>query len=422
MTARLARISMLSPHQKLRIIVGGLVGQYPLGGVAWDYFHYLLALHELGHDVYYDENTNTWPYDPIKEEFTDDCSFNVRFIRDFFQRYAPSLAEKWHYRLLVKDSFGMTKEKFDEVAATADVYLNVSGACLIPDKLNSRCIKVFMDTDPGYAQIGLQTFIDQEGPDARRYLEVKAHNRFFTYAENMWSDDCKLPRVGLPWQTTRPAATLTHWASARRQVPKHDAMTTIMTLNFTKEMKAYTHDGVDYYDKRVEFEKFLDLPRHTRVPLRLAIGSSESMEPLTARGWQVVPSYDISKTPELYRRFIAQSAGEWSIAKNFYVATRSGWFSCRTACYLAAGRPAVVQDTGWSRYVPSGRGVFAFSTMDEAVDALWQAYSNPAVHRPAAYEIAREYLAPDKVCTPMLEAIFAGPSPTIAAGGRNTAA
>jgi hypothetical protein len=198
-------------------------------------------------------------------------------------------------------------------------------------------------------------------------------------------------------------------------------MTTIMTLNFTKEMKAYTHNGVNYYDKRAEFEKFLDLPRYTAVPLRLAIGSSESMEPLTSRGWQVIPSYNISKTPELYRRFIEQSAGEWSIAKNFYVATISGWFSCRTACYLAAGRPAVVQDTGWSRYVPSGRGVFAFSTMDEAVDALWQAHSNPSVHRLAAYEIAREYLAPDKVCTPLLEGIFAGPSPTIAAG-RNTAA
>ena len=262
----------------------------------------------------------------------------------------------------------MSKQQFDEVAASADIYLNVSGACLMPDKLNPRCIKVFMDTDPGYAQIGLQHFIDTEGPGAWRYLEVKAHDRFFTYAENMLSDDCKLPRVNLPWQTTRPVTTLSHWAEARRQAPKDDAMTTVMTLSFTKEMKAYTYDGVDYYDKRAEFQKFLDLPRHTTIPLRLAMGGGEGMEPLSCRGWQLVPSYSVSRTPEMYQQFITDSAGEWSIAKNFYVATRSGWFSCRTACYLAAGRPAVVQDTGWSRYIPSGRGVFSFSTMEEAVD------------------------------------------------------
>jgi hypothetical protein len=192
-------------------------------------------------------------------------------------------------------------------------------------------------------------------------------------------------------------------------------MTTVMTLSFTKEMMAYTYNGVNYYDKRAEFERFLDFPRRTTVPLRLAIGATESMEALTSRGWQVIPSYGVSKTPAMYQQFIAESAGEWSIAKNFYVATRSGWFSCRTACYLAAGRPAVVQDTGWSRYIPSGRGVFGFSTMDEAVDGLREAHSEPAVHRSAAYEIAREYLAPDKVCNPMLEAIFAGP------GNRRTA-
>src|SRR5215475_1093631 len=106
---------MHSSSQKLRIIVGGLVGQYPLGGVAWDYFHYVLALHELGHDVYYDENTNTWPYDPVGPGFTHDCSFTVQFIDDFFRRYAPALQENWHYRLLVKDSFGMTTKKFDEI-------------------------------------------------------------------------------------------------------------------------------------------------------------------------------------------------------------------------------------------------------------------------------------------------------------------
>jgi hypothetical protein len=189
-------------------------------------------------------------------------------------------------------------------------------------------------------------------------------------------------------------------------------MTTVMNLSFTKELTAYTYNGINYYDKRVEFEKFLDLPRHTAVPLRLALGGAEGMEDLTVRGWQLVPSYEVSCTPGLYQEFIAGSAGEWSIAKNFYVATRSGWFSCRTACYLAAGRPAVVQETGWSRHVPAGRGLFAFSTIAEAVQGLRQVQSNALAERAAAYDVAREYLAPDRVCTPMIDAIFDGPVQT----------
>ena len=400
---------MHSSSQKLRIIVGGLVGQYPLGGVAWDYFHYVLALHELGHDVYYDENTNTWPYDPTRQEFREDCTFNVRFINDFFERYEPALSGRWHYRLLNRDSFGMSKHCFDEVARTADVYLNVSGGCYMPDKLNPRCIKVFMDTDPGFVQIGLQNMIDAEGPASWRYLEVKAHDRFLTYAENILSDDCKLPRVNLAWQTTRPVASLKHWDGIRHQLPRDGAMTTVMTLSFTKALEALHYKGTDYFDKRVEFQKFIDLPRHTSVPLRLAMSDDEDLQGLKARGWQLIPSYSVSKTPEMYRQFLADSAGEWSIAKNFYVGTLSGWFSCRTACYLAAGRPAVVQDTAWSRYVPSGHGVFGFSTIEEAVNGLEKIHADPAAHRTAAYEVAREYLAADKVCPPMLESVFCGP-------------
>ena len=115
----------------------------------------------------------------------------------------------------------------------------------------------------------------------------------------------------------------------------------------------------------------------------------------------------LTDTPANYLDFIAKSAGEWSIAKNVYVATNSGWFSCRTACYLAAGRPAVVQETGWSRFVPSGRGIIAFSTMNEAIDALERVASDLAKWRSDAYDIAREYVAPDRVLPPMIDAIFA---------------
>ena len=400
---------MAPSTQKLRVIVGGMVGQFPLGGVAWDYLHYVLALHELGHDVYYHEDTNTWPYNPAIREPSADGIYNANFIRDFFAAYAPALADRWHYRLLQDKSFGLSVAAFDEVCASADVYLNVSGVCTLPASLSARCRRVFMDTDPGYNQMGLQDLLDAEGPLAKRYVEVaRDHDVHLTYAENIHAADCRLPKAGIEWITTRPVVTLPHWKDAlERPIGPDAAYTTVMTLDLSKEPKRLRYQGVDYYDKRPEFEKFIDLPTRVRaIPLLLAIGNHKGLEPVHAAGWRVIDSHDVSVSPEAYRQFIFDSAGEWSIAKNVYTATNSGWFSCRTCCYLAAGRPAVVQDTKWSRSLPSGAGLFAFDTVDEARAGLEAIAADPPRHRRAAYEVAREYLAPARVITPMLDAIF----------------
>ena len=401
---------MTPSTQKLRIIVGGMVGQFPLGGVAWDYFHYVLALHELGHDVYYHEDTNTWPYNPSIREPSSDGVYNAEFIRNFFDRYAPDLADRWHYRLLQDKCFGMSKEAFDAVARSADVYLNVSGVCSLPDNLPATCKRVFLDSDPGYNQIGLQDLLDTDGPTAKRYAEVATqHDVHLTYAENIHHADCNLPLAGLHWITTRPVVTLPPWRGGVEHAPLLDAVfTTVMTLDLSKKPKRLHYNGVDYYDKRPEFEKFITLPRRVPdVPLLLAIGNHKSLEPVLENGWRVTDSHDVSLTPEAYVDFIVGSAGEWSIAKNVYAATNSGWFSCRTCCYLAAGRPAVVQDTKWSRYVPSGEGVIAFDTIEQAVDGLRTFKGHPTRHRAAAYAIAREYLAPNRVLPQMLDSIFA---------------
>lgn len=397
--------------EKLRIIVGGMVGQFPLGGVAWDYFHYVLALRELGHEVYYHEDTNTWPYNPSIREPSADGVYNANFIQTFFEKHAPDLVHQWHYRLLQDKCFGMSKSAFDQVAKSADVYLNVSGVCLLPDSLPTRCRKVFLDSDPGYNQMGLQDLLDAQGPTARRYVEVaKQHDVHLTYAENIHQPDCQLPRCGIDWITTRPVVTLGDWRAAKDTPLMPDAAyTTVMTLDLSKEPKRLHYRGVDYFDKRPEFERFIALPK--RLPdlrLMLAIGNNNdaTMHALADNGWVVADAHEASLTPEAYRDFIAHSAGEWSIAKNVYAATRSGWFSCRTCCYLASGRPAVVQETGWSKYIPSGAGVFAFNTMDEAVAGLERVASDPAKQRRLAYDLAREYLAPDKVINPLLESII----------------
>jgi len=390
--------------EKLRVIVGGMVGQFPLGGVAWDYFHYVLALHELGHDVYYYENTNTWPYNPSIREPSSDGVYNANFINDFFKQYAPALADRWHYRLLQDKCFGMSAEAFADVARSCDVFLNVSGVCILPDDLPASCRRVFLDSDPGYNQFGLQDLLDTQGESAPRYIEVaKQHDVHFTYAENIHQPDCILPHAGIRWLTTRPVVTLPHWSAGLSRAPSANApYTTVMTLDLTKEPKRLHYKGVDYYDKRPEFEKYIDLPK--RVPnirVMLAIGNNKSLQPVIDAGWGLLDSHDVSLSAAAYRDFIIHSAGEWSIAKNVYAATRSGWFSCRTCCYLAAGRPAVVQDTAWSRYIPSGEGVIAFNTIDEAAAGLERVASDSIRHRKAAYDIAREYLAPDRVINAM---------------------
>lgn len=385
-----------------------MVGQFPLGGVAWDYFHYVLGLHQLGHDVYYHEDTWVWPYDPKLGYPTDNPQYTVTFIREFFDRHAPELSARWHYCLLHDKHFGMTKEAFDEVARTADIFLNVSGACFFPDELSPRCRKVWMDTDPGYNQIRLAVKPTWAENIDRWIAQVRAHDRHLTYAENIWASDCLLPRLDIQWIPTRPIATLADWSKVKQTAPAADApFTTVMSWDYFPGKLEF--DGKEYHGKPPEYERFRQLPARSPVPLSLAVGGHKTpTEQIKADGWGLIDARGATLTPESYQGFIARSSGEWSIAKNVFVHMRTGWFSCRTACYLAAGRPAVVQDTAWSKYVPSGAGVHAFSEMDEAVAALERVKSDYQQERLAAYEVAKAHISPEAVLPGMLEAIDQG--------------
>jgi hypothetical protein len=398
---------MMRSNQKLRIIVGGMVGQYPLGGVAWDYFHYVLGLHELGHEVYYHEDTWSWPIDPTKGYPVDSPEHSIHVIRDFFDTYAPALSHKWHYLFLHDKSYGMRREDFDEVARTADVFINVSGACFFPDHLNPKCIKVFLDTDPGYNQIVMHERPAWSEHVDRWIKQVRDHDRHFTYAENIHGSDCVIPKMDLKWIPTRCVVTLPQWEAVKNAPPPKDAtFTTVMSWSYFRGPLVYR--GIEYGAKVPEYERFRDLPKRVGRPLILAVGGVHQDPEIVKRdGWTWHDGALMSRSPQSYATFIQESLAEWSIAKNVYVATRSGWFSCRTACYLAAARPAVVQETGWSRFVRSGDGLIAFETMEQAVDGINRVVAHPQKHREAAYEIAREYLTPQKVLAPMLEQVFA---------------
>lgn len=383
--------------QRLRIIVTGMVGQIPVGGVAWDYLQYAVGLHQLGHDVIYHEDTWSWPYHPIQQQNVDDPTYSAQFISDYFARYCPALNTKWHYLHLHEKSCGMSRESFDEFARSADIFINVSGACQVPESLSPHCIKVFLDTDPGYNQIMLtERFSWSENVD-RWCATVAGHDRHFTYAENIHSPDCLVPHAGLAWQTTRMPIPLSLWRdAASRQAPSNAPWTTVMTWNAFKGK--LIHKGVEYGSKGAEFEKLLNLPttlkaRNINVGMTVAVGGKAApLERVASHGWNVVDGPGASLTPELYEQFIVNSRGEISPAKHVYVATRSGWFSCRTACYLAAGRPVVVQDTGFAKYYPTGAGLLTFDTPEQAVEGIARVEADYAHHAKAALRVAHEAL------------------------------
>lgn len=374
----------------LRIVVAGMVGAYPVGGVAWDYLQYVIGLARLGHDVFYHEDTWIWPYHPLENTRTAEGGYSAGFIGRFFERYAPELKDRWHYRHLHEESYGMACSAFDEVARTADLFINVSGACMIPDALGPQCVKVFLDTDPGYNQIMLSERCEWSENVERWCVGVAAHDRFFTYAENIHSPDCLVPRLDFDWHTTRMPVVTDLWVPTPVVDDASTSWTTVMSWN--EFGGALVHGGVEYESKGREFEKLIDLPSQTRARLRIAVGGADApRERLEQNGWEVVDGPGATSTPEDYCRFIEGSRGEISAAKHVYVAMRTGWFSCRSACYLAAGRPTVVQNTGFPEQLPVGEGILAFDSVEQAAAALAHVDSDPVRHARAAREIAVEH-------------------------------
>lgn len=383
-----------------------MAAQYPVGGVAWDYLQYPIGLHRLGHDVVYHEDTWCWPYDPLQRTTTDDGSYSAAYLDDFFARYAPELADCWHYLHLHDTSYGMSRRTFDEFAATADLFLNVSGGSFFPDALAPGCRKVFLDSDPGYNQIILSER-PSWSPNVERWCEgVRAHDRHFTYAENVGAPDCALPAVGITWRKTRMPVVPELW-SARPEAPRPEApWSTVMTWNVFKGKLEYR--GVDYRGKADEFPKIAELPRRVPRRFRVAVGGTEApLAALAKLGWQAEDGPAATLTPGDYQDYIAGSRGEVSVAKQVYVALRTGWFSCRSACYLAASRPVVVQDTGFSRFLPVGRGLHAFATADEAAAAIAAVEADYAGEMRAAREVAIAEFAARDVLSRLIEDAFA---------------
>jgi hypothetical protein len=383
----------------MKAIVTGMIASYPVGGVLWDYGQYALGLERLGFDVCYLEDTGWKTYDPRKGEYGEDCSYAVGFLPKALGALSPTLARQWRFRNMDGETYGMDDESFAEVIDTADLFLNVSGGTLLRKEYMPCRRKVLIDSDPGWNHFRNYPRWDAN-PNWYGSHGYRAHDFFFTYAERMGRDDCVLPSLGLDWQPTRPPVVLDCWKSE----PPGEKWTTVMTWkNFQETIE---HNGVTYGTKEMEFGKVQELPIRVQAPLELAVGGAQApREAWRALGWLVIESEAISRTAEEYRRYLQRSRGEFSVAKNVYVATRCGWFSCRSVCYLAAGLPVVVQDTGFSEFIPTGQGLFAFGNLDEAEAGIEAVESDYPRHQRAARELAQTHFASEVVIGDLLRRI-----------------
>jgi hypothetical protein len=396
----------MTSTQRLKIIVTGMVAQYPVGGVAWDYLQYPIGLARLGHDVVYHEDTWCWPYDPAQRTMTDDAAYSASYLREFFARYAPELSERWHYLHLHETSCGMSRAAFDEFAASAELFINVSGGSFFPEALSPSCLKVFLDTDPGYNQIILSERPSWSENVDRWCDGVRAHDRHFTYAENFGAGDCTMPSAGIAWKKTRMPVMPELWQARRDEVTARSPWSTVMTWNVFKGK--LEHRGVEYRGKAEEFAKIAGLPRRFEREFRVAVGGTKApLADLAAQGWTAEDGPTATLSPQDYQDYIARSRGEVSVAKNVYVALRTGWFSTRSACYMAASRPVVVQDTGFSRMLPIGRGLHAFSTAEEAAAAIKAVEADYETETRAARDIAVAHFDARQVLSRLIEDAFA---------------
>ena len=386
----------------MRAIVTGMIASYPVGGVVWDYGQYALGLERLGLEVYYLEDTGWETYNPVSGAYGPDCAYGVEFLERSLRALSPTLGDRWHFRNLDGRSFGIAASDFEEIVAGADLLVNVSGGTLLRDAYMACPRKLLIDTDPGWNHFRNYPRWDAQ-PGWQGSHGYRAHDHFFTYAERIGKPGCRLPSLGIDWIPTRPPVVMDCWEG----VGPGSKWTTVMTWkNFQEEIR---HEGEVYGTKEREFTKIEAIPRQAPASFEVAIGGGEApIDRWRALGWSVADAQAISVTPDSYRAYVQQSRGEFSVAKNVYVATESGWFSCRTVCYLAAGRPAVVQDTGFSESIRTGEGLFAFSDVAGAARGVAAVEASYEVHREAARELAAREFGSDRVCGELLERIGLG--------------
>jgi hypothetical protein len=291
---------------------------------------------------------------------------------------------------------GVPYERVREIARRADVLVNISG--LLTDEALTEDIplRTYLDLDPAFTQL----WHVAEGVDMR----FAAHNRFVTVGQAIGDPDCEVPTCGLKWVTTPQPVVLERWPAGR--ITSHDALTTVANW---RGYGSIEHKGVFYGQKAHSWRQFFSLPAlsEERFAPALAIHPEESKDlaALRANGWRLLDPERVAQTPASYQCFVRGSKAEFGIAKSGYVASRCGWFSDRSVCYLASGRPVIAQETGFSRFLPVGAGLFAFDTIDEVLASIEALNGDYDCHARAARAVAEEYFDSDRVLVRLLNVL-----------------
>jgi hypothetical protein len=377
-----------------RVVVLGITAQYPLAGVTWQAIHYLVGLRALGCDVFYVEDAGAPPYDPASGGLGVSADANVAFLADVMRRH--DFADRWAYWDTLTDRwFGRGASQVRELYRTADAIFNLCGATSLRAEHRQGAKLCYVETDPIYEQIR----VANGEADSIEFLG--SHDVLFTYGELLGTPSCQVPVGRFTWIPTRPPVVLELW----RPGVEGRAFASIATWQNKGKNVAFRGETY-YWSKHVNFLKMIDLPRATREPFELAMdpGDDAVRAELAAHGWSLVDPCPISADLDAYRAYVEGSRGEFTVAKDIYVRPRSGWFSDRSVCFLAAGKPVITQETGFSELIPSGEGLMAFSTPEEAVAAVRAVAADWSRHARAARRIASEHFGAELVIGAMLAA------------------
>lgn len=364
-------------------MVSGMIAATPLqGGATWAILQYLRGLRSLGCDVTFVE--------PVDDPWMDDrAGYCARVMND------SDLSGHWCLVGADRATVGMSRAGLLDAATRADVLINVAGMLTDADVLERIARRVYLDLDPGFVQMWHDDGVD---------MRLDAHTHFVTLADNIGTEASPIPACGRQWLPTLPPVVLDDWTPVDTTL--HDAFTTI---GHWRSYGPVHRDGVMYGQKAHSVREIVDLPR--RVPERFHVAldihpdERHDIAALEANGWELIDPHVVANTPAAYREFVRGSLAELGIAKSGYVTSASGWFSDRSACYLASGRPVVAQNTGFDRRLPTGEGLFAFTTVDDIGKAVEQIRRDPAGQRDAARAVATNYLGSDRVLSHLLERV-----------------
>ncbi|MEJ7783744.1 MAG: hypothetical protein WKF96_03000 [Solirubrobacteraceae bacterium] len=369
-----------------RLVLAGIVGRYPVGGVTWCALQYIAGFQRLGYDVFYLEDTGECNFDPTTNAIATDPSYAVSYLREHLA--SVGLQDRWAYVDYEGGYHGRTRAEVIKACTDADLMVNVSGGCWFAREEYAGLPKIFIDTDPGFTQQAIADAGDSWYRDV-----FDAHDALFTFALAVNSPHCSLAPTPFTWHPTVQPVVIDYWPL----VPPPDDAPFTTILSWTIDSFPGMGKG-----KGDELLRMIDLPARTGESILLAVAGRPPSDVLLEHGWELTDAVQATRDPATYRRFVQSSKAELGFAKAMYVETHSGWFSDRTQCYLASGRPALVRETGFSDFLPVGEGLLSFDSVDGILAGVEEINGNYAHHAERARAFAVEHFEAERVLGSLL--------------------